>query len=553
MPVIKVNLDDLRILLGVAITREDILEKVPMLGCDVSALDGGELAIEFFPNRPDLYSTEGVARALRAFLGMTPGLRKYKPVRSGIAIDVDPSVEGVRRYIAACAVTGVRLTERILQGLIEVQEDLHWALGRGRRKVAIGVHDPAAVKLPYRYTTSLPKDTRFVPLGMAEELTLGEVLQKHPKGVEYGSTLAGMERYPVILDADGRVLSMPPVINGELTKVTPAAEELFIEVTGTDEASVNRAMNILATACAERGWEIGTVEVRYPGRRVETPDLGPAKMKLRLAYLQKTLGAAIGPEEASRALERMGFGCRAKGGSLEVLVPCYRTDILHEIDLVEDAAIGYGYGRLAEVLPPIPAVGGEEPVEHLCEDLRGLMLGYGFTEVMTLLLTNPEDNSRRLGLDETSIEVRNPISEEHTILRTNLLQGLLGVLRLNKHRELPLRVFEVGDVVLPVDGVETGAMGVRRLGACAMHPRANFTEAKSFAQGLLRDLGLEYGLKRYDYPPFIPGRCASVLAGGKVLGYFGELHPRVLTAFGLEYPVVALELDLGIALRNKSG
>ncbi|NOZ60020.1 MAG: phenylalanine--tRNA ligase subunit beta [Euryarchaeota archaeon] len=546
MPVIKVNMAELRRMLRVEMSDVELMEKLPLLGCDIEGYDGEHLYVEYFPNRPDLYSVEGIARAYRAFFGVEPGLKEYTAEEARNQLLVDGSVAGIRDYVVACEVEGVRLTDELIAELMELQEKLHWALGRDRRKVSIGVHDPARVTPPYRYTTVAPDEIRFVPLGYGEEMTPREILQEHPKGVEYGHIISSFDRYPVILDSRGRVLSLPPIINGELTRVTEATRSFFIDVTGTDLTLISQALNILATALAERGFTVRQVEVRYPERSLLTPDFSPGVRRLRVEYVNRMLGLSLDAEEVRACLERMGFGVRDEGEELEVLVPCYRCDIFHEIDLVEDVAIGYGYGNFSSRMPAVPTVGEKLPLEELGEKLRMLLPGYGFTEVMNLMLTNEAESfSWMRRTPGGAVRIKNPISEEHTLVRTSLLPGLLRTLRLNRHHELPQRIFELGDVVLLSGEAEVGAVRRRRLAAASIHDRASFTEIKALVQGILRDLGVEeYEVVPSEDPAFIPGRCAALRISGTGAGVFGEVHPEVLENFQLEYPVAALELDV---------
>jgi phenylalanyl-tRNA synthetase beta chain len=546
MPVIKVDYAELKRMLNAEMSDEELMEKLPLLGCDIEGFDGRYLYIEYFPNRPDLYSVEGIARAYRAFFGIEPGLKEYKAEEAENYLLVDKSVAGVRDYVVACEVKNVKLSDELIAELMELQEDLHWALGRDRKKVSIGVHDSSRVAPPYRYTTVKPEEIRFVPLGYEQEMTPKQILEEHPKGVEYAHIISRYDRYPIIFDANNNVLSMPPIINGELTRVTESTREFFIDVTGTDLTLISQALNILATALAERGFTVRKVEVRYPDRTITTPDFSPAVKKLRRSYANRMLGLNLSNEEIKSCLERMGYGAEVKDEEeLEVLVPCYRCDIFHEIDLVEDVAIGYGYGNFPPTLPEVLTTGEKLPIEELGEKLRMLMLGYGITEVMSLMLTNERENFSHLRRKGEAVRIKNPISEEHTIVRTSLLPSLLGVLRLNKHRELPQRIFELGDVVLLDPSAETGAARKRRLGVAIIHAKANFTEVRALLQGILRDLGIEsYRVEAKEDPAFIPGRCASVVLGGKEVAILGEIHPEVLTNFELEYPVAALELDV---------
>lgn len=541
MPVIELDVEVLCSLIGERMPPEDLVKAISELGADVEGVKGRTITVEFFPDRPDLLSAEGVARALRAFLGIEPGLRTYSLAPPAAELSVDPGVLPIRGCVECVDVRGVRLDDDLLKRLMEMQEDLHWALGRDRKKVAIGVHDPSKTTPPYTYRAARPDEIRFEPLAMpGAELTLGEILEKHPKGREYAHILEGFDRYPVILDSKGRVLSMPPIINGELTKLTERTTALFVEMTGTDERAVGKAMNILCAAFAEHGWRLSKVNVKYPDRTVETPNMEPQTRRLSVAYANRMLGLTLTPAEIKTCLEKTGYGVETDGDELLIKVPPYRADILHHIDIVEDVAIGYGYGNFRPELPPLSTTGRRLPEDARMRKARSAMLGLGFTEVVTLMLSNEEDNYRKMGLSGDAVKIQNPISEEQTIVRTHLLPGLLGVLYLNRHRELPQRIFETGDVLRLDPESETGARRERRLAACIIHHRANFSEAKSIFNALLRDLQIKGKVKAVEHPSFIPGRCAGI----EGRGYFGELHPQVLTNFGLEYPAAALEIML---------
>jgi phenylalanyl-tRNA synthetase beta chain len=541
MPVIELNVKDLNELIGEKIGLKRLVSSITRMGADVESADEQMINVEFFPDRPDLLSLEGTARALRAFLDIEPGLKKYKLDPAKIELKVDPAILSIRGHIECLDVKGVRLDDNLLKGLMEMQEDLHWALGRDRKKVAIGVHDSSKITPPYTYRAAGAEEVRFVPLGMpGEALSLGDILKKHPKGVEYAGIIGGFDQYPIILDSKADVLSMPPIINGELTKLTADTTDIFVEMTGTDERAVKKAMNILAAGFAEHDWKLSKVKVKYPQAVVETPDLMPVQRKLSLEYVNKMLGLTLSPEEVKACLEKKGYGVDVKTDGLIIYIPPYRADILHDIDIVEDVAIGYGYEKFDPVLPALATTGVRLPEEAKAGKARNSMLGLGFTEAVTLMLSNEDANNVKMGITGDAVTVQNPISEEHTIIKTHLLPGLLEVLYINRHRELPQQIFEVGDVLKLDPGQETGARREKRLAGCVVHNKANFSEIRSIFSAVLRDLGINGGIKPIEHPSFIPGRCAQVDG----VGYFGELHPQVLTNFGLEYPAVAMEITL---------
>ncbi|MDI6819692.1 MAG: phenylalanine--tRNA ligase subunit beta [Candidatus Hodarchaeaceae archaeon] len=544
MPAITVSYRDLCGLLGKRIKLEPLKRSLLMMGIEAEAT-GDDLRLEVAHNRPDLLSAEGVARALKGFLGIEVGLPFYGLRSSGIVMRVDPSTRAVRPYAVGGVVEGVRLTDAAVAQLMQVQDKLHETLGRNRRRVAIGIHDLDKVRPPFRYTAVAPDGIKFVPLDMSRELTPAQILQEHPKGIEYAHILREFDRYPLIVDSNGDVLSMPPIINGELTRVTEGTNRLFIDVTGTDELAVNQALTILMTGFAERGFKLRSIVVRYPNRRIRVPNLRATRTRLNVRGANETIGLDLKPREAAEIMKRMRFGIVGKkGDNLTLLVPPYRTDVMHEVDLIEDLAVGYGYDKLKPASPRVVTVGERHPLEALSDMVRRALTGLGFMEVMTFTLTNPRTNFELMRAGGTAATIANPVSEEYTILRTWLLPSLMSVLKANRPHPLPQRVFEVGDLVLLDEDAETGARNVRRVAAAVIGDLGNFTYIKAVTEAVLRDLGIAHEIRPLDHPSFLEGRAAEVAADGRCLGMIGELHPEVILNFELGHPVAAFELDL---------
>jgi len=545
MPLITVSYRDLCKLLSKRVTMARLSKSLSMLGIEVGEVIGDELRLEIFHNRPDLLNTEGVARALKGFLGVEVGLPSYKLTDSGITVDVDASTKAVRPYIVGGVVENVKLTDAGVVQLMQIQDKLHETLGRNRRKVAIGIHDLDKVRPPFRYVTVAPKGIKFVPLDTDREFTPAQILREHPKGIEYAHLLRDFSRYPLIIDSQKEVLSMPPIINGQLTRITEDTRRLFIESTGTDELALNQALTILTTGFAERGFKLGSIMIKYPKRRVRVPQLKVARRKLNIRTANETIGLNLKPGEIASITKRMRFGVAGtKGDIMTLLVPPYRTDIMHEVDLIEDLAIGYGYDKLEPTLPKVVTVGERHRTEALSDKVRRILIGLGFMEAMTFALTNPHTNFELMRASGEAATIANPISEEYTILRTWLLPCLMAVLRANRRHPLPQRVFEVGDVVLLDESTETGAKNVRRVAAAVIGDEGNLTYIKAVAEALLRELGTAWEVEPIDHPSFLEGRAAEFIVAGRRLGIVGELHPEVILGFELEHPVAAFELDL---------
>lgn len=538
MPVVRLLRSEMRKLYP-EIDFNEFVERIPLLGADVKRVEEEEIHVEFFPDRPDLYTVEGVIRAYKGFIGREIGLPRYGATPSGIEVTVDESVASVRPYIACAVVRGAEVDEPFIKSVMDAQEKLHETVGRRRRKVAIGLHDLDRVVPPFTYRAAPPDSIRFVPLGFDREMTLRDVLREHPKGREYGHILEGADAYPVILDARGEVLSFPPIINGVLTQVREDTRNIFIDVTGTHRPTVMKVATILTTSLAERGWRVETVEVRYPSGPETSPDLAPRKMEVPLDYIRRIISPDLREEEIVGALHRMRMGAEVVGSVVHVEIPPFRADIMHPVDVVEDVAIGHGYWRFEGHLPERYTVGEPLPVSGLVERVRLAFVGLGHLEVTTLTLSSEARQYNRMSVEpEPAVVVMNPITEDHTVLRTWLIPSLLEILAENRHRETPQRIFEVGDVV------DARGQG-KKLAFAVAHSRAGFSEAKSIVEAFLTAVGIrDYVVEPKEHGSFIPGRCAAVMRDGVEIGFFGEIHPEVLERFELTNPVAAGEFDL---------
>ncbi len=543
MPVITLDTEDLFELLGKTLPDEELRQSLTMLGGDVDAIEDDEVQVEMSPDRSDLFCVEGVARALKAFLEIEPGLglKEYKVFPSDIEVSVSSTVDSVRPYVACAKVTDLVLNDELIRSLMDVQEKLHLTVGRKRSKVAIGVHDSKDLAPPYLYQAVEPKSVSFIPLARSKSMTLDQILETHEKGKDYAHILDGQQRYPLIVDSKDQVLSFPPIINGILTQVTDDTTEILLDVTGTDEGTVGVVLNLICTMLADRGGKLHEVTVHHPDREPKVyPALAPGEMELDIDYANRILGLSLTEAEISHSLERTGFGPgKFENGRSLVQVPAYRSDILHMIDLVEDVAIGYGYELLEGVRSKAPTYGLPLPHSALTEKLRLIMVGFGFLETITLTLSSPHEQFELSGLPEVrTADIANPITEDHTCMRAHLLPSLYQLLRSNKHRELPQRLFEVGTVI-------SNDSNSLRLAGLEISAHVDFTSVKSYVESLLSNIGMQMEVQPLmTTNAFIDGRCAKVLVNGNVVGFFGEVHPKVITGYELEHPIVAFELEL---------
>lgn len=613
MPVVGIPVARLRALIGREIGPEELLRVLGHLGCDVEGFTELErvrcpacgaihertaseevppscdqcgaplrdrcetlaplevVRMELLAVRPDMFDPGGLARALRGTLDLESGAPRYTLGAPALRLAVEASVRAAASYrpeIACAVVEGFRLDADALKIVMKLQENLHWAVGRNRKHASIGVYDLDTVAPDLVYTTEEPDSFRFTPLGApalggASAWSLREILERHPKGTAFAHLLAGHARYPILKDSRGRVLSMPPIINSEETRVTPATTRFFIDVTGLTRRTVSRTLNILVTSLLENlpGATASAVEILRPEGEAGwiSPDFTPQTVEIDAERAARILGIPFDAPAAVRLLGRMRNDARVLDGSrVRVEVPAYRNDILHPIDLVEDIAIAYGYHNITPRLVPTFTVGGERPIEALSERARALMCGLGFQEVMTLLLTSRELHDELLGREPSreAVRIDNPVSTEQTILRTEILPGLLDTLRRNVTHPLPQMIFEVGEVTRLDPAAETGARDARRLACAVTASRAGFEEAKAIAEAVCREFALAMRLEPCERAPFLRGRAAAVYAASPApdaaagesvrepLMVFGEVHPEVLERFGIQNPTLLLEADL---------
>ncbi len=540
MTIISVEYPDIVHLLGKRYSFEDIRSKLSMIGAADEGMEGETISFDVSPNRPDMYTVEGLVRALRGAFGLEVGFREFPVAESNLKFRIDSSVEQVRPYAVGAIVRNLKMAEGLLTSLMDMQEKLHATIGRRRKKVAIGIHDYDKVKGPFKYHAVEPKSVKFVPLAMDKGLTLEGILKEHEKGREYAHILKGYAVYPIIEDSEGTVLSFPPIINGIVTALTEETSNVFIDVTGLDKGAVNSVLNIIATSLFERGGKLESIELETPKGNVRTPDLSPSAKTVSISTANSLLGLSFTPEEAARSLDKMRFGTSVFGDQIEIRIPPYRVDILHVVDLIEDIAIGYGYDRVTTTLAHQSTIGSASDVTVFSQMLKELMVGYGYQEIMSLSMVDPEMPFKG---GTAGPKIVNPVSIELSALRSSLLPSLLRILSLNKHRDLPQRIFEVEDIL-------KNGLNERHLAGASIHSKASFTEIKSLVQSLFRDLGQEFNLDTVDENNFIPGRCAVLRTREKEIGIFGEITPAILDAYGLMHPVCAFELNTKL-LRKK--
>ena len=549
--------------------RERWPDFLPDIGCPVEEFNDEEIEIEVFPDRPDLLGHETMARAARSFMGAHDTVSDVGVIPSGIKIDVDTSLEDVRPIIMAAVVRGVNTgsndSERdaFIQSLMDHQEKLHLTLGRKRSLSSIGVHDLSKLQPPFRYET-VDGGYSFVPLASEKEMSISEVLTGHPKGVEYAHLMDGMSRYPIIVDSNDDILSFPPIINGDHTTVNEGTTDFFIDVTGTDTRACEACLLLVCLSLSELGGKVESVEISgWDDGVTITPNFENKRHRVPGKLVERILGVELGESEISESISRMGgelietrtvtegseradrwADCVVGEKEHIVSMPRWRSDIMHPVDIIEDIAIGFGYGNLPQKLSSVHIDAVPLPSSQINRRIRASLRSVGLQETQSLTLSNKGDQFEIMRWKErgASSIISNPITMDHTMMRQFVLPSLLRLLSSNRHHELPQRVYELGEVVHDSRNKISASWACAEVGS-------GFASAKGIAQALVRDLGgtldeVEYRPMDTGDGPWIGGRGSRVIIDGIEVGQFGEIDPEVSNKFGLKSPIHAGEFDV---------
>jgi len=572
MPTLKFNHSILRYLQEINQTKYDPVDwenRMPSIGCVVEGNDEEGIEIEIFPDRTDLLSHENISRAADAFLNSGIKSPELEIKEGDTYLEVDESLVNIRPIILGAVVRGVnngtskKEKDDFIQSLMDHQEKLHLTLGRKRKFASIGVHDLSQLTPPFKVIT-VSKEYKFTPLAETKEMSIEDILKIHPKGKEYAPLMADLEDYPLIIDAESKVLSFPPIINGDHTTVNEDTSDFFIDVTGWDERSCEACLLLICLSLAERGGKVESINIRgWDEKTTVIPRGDPKEHKVPDRLITKILGKKLTKNEIKKSIRKMGgelletrtvtdgpdkverwADCMVGDQEHVISMPRWRNDIMHPIDIVEDIAIGYGYENLPEQLSTVHLDSIPLPSSNLNRRISASLCSLGLQETQSLTLSNKQDQFEKVRWKEKhkSTVISNPITKEHTMLRQHILPSLLNLLSANRHHELPQRVHELGHVVQDFKN------RTRLSWACA-EVGGGFSAAKGIASALLRDLGADFSTVKWqkvgqDEGPWINGRGAKVFVAGVEVGQIGEIDPTVSSKFGLKVPIHAGEFDV---------
>jgi len=562
MPTIDIEYSEFEKLLGLELRRdmEKVNEVLEFVKGEVKLWDekADVISVEIKDtSRPDIWNVEGLTRALRGFLNLEMGFREYKVGKPIVDVYVDGKLENIRPYIGCSIIKNVKLTDPIIRGLVHMQDKLDQSYGRNRQRTSIGLYEFDLIKPPLTYGVAKPTEISFVPLGFAEKMSLKEILQKHPKGLEYGHIVNKHPVYPILLDAEKKVLSFPPVINSnDLGRITDQTRNVLVEVTGTSDEAVLNVLKLVTLSLIDRDGKAYAAKVHYPKAKdaAVTPCLDARNMYVSADYVNRVIGLKLSAKQIAGILLKVGHGIESVcGDRISVGIPCYRVDVMHTVDLVEDVAIAYGYKRIKQLWRKLPTVGSSRPEQRLLDIARELMIGLGFQEIFSYTLTNSRNLFAKMNMRrQHTVELANPKVQTLTCLRNWLLPSLMEFLSCNLSVEYPQRIFALDKVTILDMKKETRTVDEDWLAAVISHANASFTEIKSCLDAFLTDLGMKWQIKEDKHPSFVDGRVGAVAVQGREVGFFGEISPKVLAEWKLENPVAAFELSMENISRERN-
>ena len=534
---------------------EKILVKLPYLGLDIEGIDKEKIRVEYNPNRPDFSSDTGIFRSLKGLLNETVGLPLFRYSSDKLyQLTIDPQVKQIRPIILFFVAKKKKVNNFILNQLISMQEDLHNGIARGRKKAAIGIHDLNAIEFPLIYTTRA-QHTSFIPLDQTRPFKFKEILSDLEVGKKYSSLLKNLHQYPTIADRNNQILSFPPIINSNNTKINDKSNNILLEITGTNLETCKSILAILAYYLYDEGYEIFSGIIHDDKSTFSSLKLlKDNAFSVDTNIIKSYLGLNLSTTEIIQILNR----CRIEvsitnNKKVKCLVPPYRNDIINSIDLVEEIAIGYGIDNIKSTIPSFlisPGVRNEyvKKIDELKETLTGL----GFLEMVNFTLLDQTISSIFNYEDKDLLEkikVNESKSKEHEYLRTNILSSLINNLSYNVHEEYPQKVFEIGKTF----SFKNKIVEQWNLGVLIASNKSNYTEAKSIAQSLFQiNFGKQIITRRNDNNNlFLKGRCAEILYESKTIGFIGEVNPDLITKFNLHIPLSAFELNLSSLLNTE--
>jgi len=507
------------------VDKERIIEIIENSKIEIEEIENEKIKLTIPPDRFDLMFLNGLANFISTF-EYGEGMKKIYIDISDVKV-FSESVSA-RKYFACFVVENVKMNEEVLREIISFQELLHHSVGRDREYVAIGIHDLDKIKGKITYKEAGRKE-RFIPLSYHNEMSLEEVLEISDKGRKYGKLILNFEKFPVICDEEG-IISFPPILNSERTRLTEKTKRIFVDITGTKQKAVDDTLRLLMYFFSF----YGNVKKVYLNNK-EFPEIEEKRFLLELSKINKLIGKEFSLSEVKMYLEKMGYDVIAMNDKIEVIVPFYRLDVFNERDVIEDLAIAFGYNNFVPKISKTYSKGRISRRERIEKKIREILVGLGFLEIISPTFVNKKLMEKCLILEEWT-KVKNPVSEEYTVLRKNLFPSIMNFLKNNIDKQYPQKIFEIGYAV-------EGLRERRKIAFAIASSETNLSELISYIKAFFKELKIEIKLEKKEIPFLIKGRSGIIKVENEKVGYFGEVHPQVLENFGIFVPVCYCEIE----------
>ncbi|MEM2768687.1 MAG: phenylalanine--tRNA ligase subunit beta [Candidatus Pacearchaeota archaeon] len=562
MPTFSYKIKDIEKLVGAKINN--IEKYLEFLKIDYE-IKGDEISLEFKDvNRPELWAIEILAREIKAKMGKK--IKNYGIKKSNFTINVDKNIINIRPYIGAIIVEKVNINENFLKYLIQVQEALAENYGKKRKYISIGIYEFDKINWPVFYKAVFPEEIKFVPLDMEEELNLKQILKVHDKGIKYGYILENFDKYPILIDSKKNVLSFPPIINSNYSgKVEIGKKNLMVEVTALQENFLDHTLDIFARIFLERGFKVYSVQINHPNGKKYYPQFKNIEIEIEKKDIDTAFNFSLNNKQIKDLAKKFlanielkeikkRFPLAIEANKIKFIYPSYRYDIKGKDDVIEDLLIAYGYNKFKPEINKLELVTkAEEDKNHIIyKKISNIMISFA-EEVLTNILINPFLFREMIKKKYKLVEVANPISQNYSALRNYIFPNLLYFLSLNKQVNLPIKIFEIGNVLRVINekgedienNEENGKIKEEiHLAYAAIGNDITFTNAKQDLEFLFRNLNLNYELEEIKHDSFIEGRVAKIIVNNKEIGFIGEIHPAILNNLKLFYPTLIFEINL---------
>lgn len=506
-----------------------------------------EAIIEVPIDRIDLFSTEGISRVIRNYLNKRV-LSYIEPKESEIKVYVDHEVSNIRPYISCAIIEDISLNREAIRQFQQFQEIIHRTHCRRKRKASIFVHDLDKITPPIMFTCRKPDEIEFIPFGESKKMKAKQMLTSTHVGKLHAHLFFALEKYPALVDSKRGVLCIPMLVCSEEVKVEEGTRNIFIEVTGMERGLVDDIISVAIANIIDRGGKIKSVSIIHPNIETHTPTLKKRVIKMSLSKVNRLLNANLDTQKITGILRKAGYEVKEED-NLEILIPYYRVDVIHEYDVIEDILLMYGCNNIRSSMLKGNTMAKEDKLTKFVKKIKEFMIGLGFQEILSPTLTDKKILKYFLKLNERDlIEILNVITPRYNILRKRLLPGVLEFLSNNTSKMYPQKIFEIGYVTMFFEESDTKSLSILKIASAISDFKVSYEEIMVPVYLILRKSKVPFKVEATTHEVFIPGRVARIIIGEgrnkQEIGVLGEIHPRILMNFKNLSPVAAFELNL---------